>query len=99
MVGAGSTVAGHPYKVTHHRPMAPLSGWIAGLLRPAPLPPQTPVTVALTGHGRRTAFLRSATNGEVQRVTGSGPHEHNKALYIAAVALGQLVSGGDDPSS
>ncbi|MEU9345232.1 bifunctional DNA primase/polymerase [Streptomyces sp. NPDC048278] len=95
VVGAGSTVAGHPYTVTHHRPVAPLPGWLADLLRPAPLPPQTPITVALTGHGRRTAFLRSAINGEVERVTGSGPHEHNNALYVAAVALGQLVSGGE----
>ncbi|MFE7209304.1 bifunctional DNA primase/polymerase [Streptomyces sp. NPDC057611] len=95
VVGAGSIFAGHPYEVTHHGPVAPLPGWLAELLRPAPLPPQTPVTVALTGHGRRTAFLRSAINGEVQRVTGSGPHEHNNSLYIAAVALGQLVAGGE----
>ncbi|MFD7697524.1 bifunctional DNA primase/polymerase [Streptomyces sp. NPDC059805] len=95
VVGAGSTFAGHPYEVTHQGPVAPLPSWLAELLRPAPLPPQTPVTVALTGHGRRTAFLRSAINGEVQRVTGSGPHEHNNSLYIAAVALGQLVAGGE----
>jgi hypothetical protein len=95
VVGAGSTFTGHPYEVTHHGPVAPLPGWLAELLRPAPLPPQTPVTVALTGHGRRTAFLRSAINGEVQRVTGSGPHEHNNSLYVAAVALGQLVAGGE----
>ncbi|MFF1513839.1 bifunctional DNA primase/polymerase [Streptomyces sp. NPDC058305] len=93
--GAGSTVAGHPYEITRDRPVAPLPGWLAELLRPAPLPPQTLITVALTGHGRRTAFLRSAVNGEVERVTGSGPHEHNNALYIAAVALGQLVAGGE----
>ncbi|KAB1984618.1 bifunctional DNA primase/polymerase [Streptomyces triticiradicis] len=95
VVGAGSTVAGHPYAVAHRRPVAPLPDWLAELLRPAPLPPQTPITVALTGHGRRTAFLRSAVNGEVERVTGSGPHEHNNALYVAAVALGQLVAGGE----
>ncbi|WP_129306569.1 bifunctional DNA primase/polymerase [Streptomyces sp. L2] len=95
VVGAGSTYDGHPYAVSNHGPVAPLPGWLAELLRPAPLPPQRPMTVALSGHGRRTAFLRSAINGEVQRVTGSGPHEHNNALYIAAVALGQLVSGGE----
>ncbi|MEV5425848.1 hypothetical protein [Streptomyces sp. AC04842] len=31
----------------------------------------------------------------MERVTGSGPHEHNNALYIASVALGQLVAGGE----
>ncbi|KUJ35883.1 DNA primase [Streptomyces sp. NRRL F-5122] len=95
VVGAGSTCTGHPYEVTHNAPVAPLPGWLAELLRPAPLPPQTPITVALTGRGRRTAFLRSAVSGEVERVTGSGPHEHNNALYVAAVALGQLVAGGE----
>ncbi|RST19128.1 bifunctional DNA primase/polymerase [Streptomyces sp. WAC05374] len=95
VVGAGSTFAGRLYEVTHDAPVAPLPGWLAELLRPAPLPPQTPITVALTGRGRRTAFLRSAVNGEVQRVTGSGPHEHNNSLYIASVALGQLVAGGE----
>ncbi|MFJ9541924.1 bifunctional DNA primase/polymerase [Streptomyces sp. NPDC101225] len=95
VVGAGSTFAGRPYEVIRNVPVAPLPGWLTDLLRPAPLPAQTPVTVALTGHGRRTAFLRSAVNGEVERVSNSGPHEHNNALYVAAVALGQLVAGGE----
>jgi hypothetical protein len=93
VVGAGSTFAGHRYEATRNNPVAPLPGWLAELLRPAPLPPQTPIAVALTGRGRRTAFLRSAINGEVQRVTNSGPHEHNNSLYVAAVALGQLAAG------
>ncbi|MFF3463881.1 bifunctional DNA primase/polymerase [Streptomyces sp. NPDC002619] len=95
VVGAGSTFDGHPYEAIRNAPVAPLPGWLAELLRPAPLAPQTPITVALTGRGRRTAFLRSAVSGEVQRITGSGPHEHNNALYVAAVALGQLVAGGE----
>lgn len=95
VVGAGSTFAGQPYEIANNVPVACLPDWLAELLRPAPLPPQTPITVALTGQGRRTAFLRSAINGEVQRVTGSGPHEHNNCLYLAAVALGQLVTGGE----
>ncbi|MFF4275012.1 bifunctional DNA primase/polymerase [Streptomyces sp. NPDC001536] len=95
VVGAGSTFAGHPYEVTRNAPVAPLPDWLAELLRPAPLPPQTPITVALTGRGRRTAFLRSAINSEVERVTGSGPHEHNNSLFCASVALGQLVAGGE----
>ncbi|WP_328438550.1 bifunctional DNA primase/polymerase [Streptomyces sp. NBC_00444] len=95
VVGAGSAHAGHPYQVTRNAPVAPLPGWLAELLRPAPLPPQKPITVALTGRGRRTAFLRSAVNGEVERVTGSGEHQHNDALFIASVALGQLVAGGE----
>ncbi|GAQ73822.1 bifunctional DNA primase/polymerase [Streptomyces reticuliscabiei] len=95
VVGAGSTFAGRPYEIVHNVPVAPLPGWLAELLRPAPLPPQKPITVALTGRGRRTAFLNAAVNGEVERITGSGENQHNHALYIAAVALGQLVAGGE----
>ncbi|UQA93100.1 bifunctional DNA primase/polymerase [Streptomyces halobius] len=95
VVGAGSTFGQRPYTVAHNVPVAPLPGWLAQLLRPAPLPPQKPITVAVAGRGRRTAFLRSAANGEVERVTSSGPHQHNDALYIASVALGQLVAGGE----
>lgn len=95
VVGAGSTFDGRPYMVAHGAPVAPLPGWLAELLRPAPLPPQKPVTVALAGRGRRTSFLRSAVNGELERITRSGPNQHNNALYIASVALGQLVAGGE----
>ncbi|MER5891752.1 bifunctional DNA primase/polymerase [Streptomyces sp. NPDC001876] len=94
VVGAGSTIAGQPYEVVHAAPVAPLPGWLTELLRPAPLPPQRPVTVALAAHDRRSAFLRAAVDGEVARVASSGPHQHNAALYIASVALGQLVAGG-----
>ncbi|WP_406316567.1 bifunctional DNA primase/polymerase [Streptomyces sp. NBC_00118] len=95
VVGAGSTFSGRVYETVHSAPVAPLPGWLAELLRPAPLPPQKPITVALAAHDRRTAFVRSAVNGEVARVTGSGPGQHNNALYIASVALGQLVAGGE----
>lgn len=95
VVGAGSTFNGRPYDVTHNGPAAPLPGWLAELLRPAPLPPQQPIQVALSGRGRRTAFLNAAVNGEVERVATSGEDQHNTALYIASVALGQLVAGGE----
>ncbi|GGJ36457.1 bifunctional DNA primase/polymerase [Streptomyces brasiliensis] len=95
VVGAGSTFAGEPYTVARNAPVAPLPGWLAELLRPAPLPPQRPVTVPLTARDRRGKFLNAAVNGELVRVTGSGEHQHNTALYIASVALGQLVAGGE----
>ncbi|MFC8095256.1 bifunctional DNA primase/polymerase [Streptomyces sp. NPDC057301] len=95
VVGAGSTFAGHPYTIAHDAPAAPLPGWLAELLRPAPLPPQRPVTVPLTARDRRGKFLNAALNGELARVTGSGEDQHNTALYIASVALGQLVAGGE----
>ncbi|MER5504168.1 bifunctional DNA primase/polymerase [Streptomyces sp. NPDC002766] len=95
VVGAGSIVNGRPYTTVHDAPVPPLPNWLTALLRPAPLPPQRPVVVPLAAHDRRTAFLRAAVDGEMARVTGSAPHRHNNALYIAAVALGQLVAGGE----
>ncbi|WP_406400690.1 bifunctional DNA primase/polymerase [Streptomyces sp. NBC_00879] len=95
VVAAGSTFRGCPYTVVEGAPVQPLPGWLLELLRPAPLPPQKPITVALTARDRRTAFLRSAVNGELKRVTSSGDDQHNNALYIASVALGQLVAGGE----
>ncbi|NGO09292.1 bifunctional DNA primase/polymerase [Streptomyces sp. HC44] len=95
VVGAGSIVKGHPYTTVRAAPVAPLPAWLTDLLRPAPLPPQRPITVALATRDRRTAFLNAAVNGELARVTDSGEHQHNHALYLASVALGQLVAGGE----
>ncbi|BDD74839.1 bifunctional DNA primase/polymerase [Streptomyces anthocyanicus] len=95
VVGAGSIVPAGPYDTAHAAPASPLPGWLAKLLRPAPLPPQRPVTVPLSTHDRRGKFLNAALNDELARVTGSRDHQHNHALYIASVALGQLVAGGE----
>lgn len=95
VVAAGSVVAGREYTTAHDGPADPLPGWLATLLRPAPLPPQRPVRVPLTARNRRGRFLAAALNGELARITNSGPHQHNNAVYLASVALGQLVAGGE----
>lgn len=92
VVAAGSTVAGRPYTVDLDVDPTPLPAWLAGLLTPAPLPPQRPVVVALP-NGRGRAFVRSAVEQECARIT-TAPDHHNDALYLASVALGQLVAGG-----
>lgn len=94
IVAPGSTVDGRAYTVVRDAPAAPLPTWLAELLTPAPLPPQRPVRVPLTARDRRTRYLRAAVNAELERVTGSAPDEHNRDLYRASVALGQLVAGG-----
>lgn len=100
VVGPGSHVTasdGHgTYTVVHAVPAAPLPGWLADRLKPAPLPAQKPVVVALPSD-RRGSYLRAAVTAELDRVTGSPPHGHNTALYRASVALGQLVAGGELP--
>ncbi|WBB48409.1 bifunctional DNA primase/polymerase [Verrucosispora sp. WMMA2044] len=93
VVAAGSTVATRPYTVDLDTDPAPLPTWLADLLAPAPLPPQRPVVVDL-GTNRAGAYVRAAIAREVDRVTGAAPGERNRSLYVAAVALGQLVAGG-----
>lgn len=95
VVGAHSLVDGHAYTVVHEAPPAPLPDWMAELLAPASLPPQKPVTVPLVATDRRGAYLRAAVTAELERVTGAQPGERNNALYLASVALGQLVAGAE----
>ncbi|PSK64867.1 hypothetical protein B0E53_03170 [Micromonospora sp. MH33] len=93
VVAPGSTVAGRPYTVDLDTDPAPLPGWLAALLAPAPLPPQRPVVVDLPAD-RSGAYVRAAIDREAERVTGAPAGERNRCLYIAAVALGQLAAGG-----
>ncbi|MBQ1048527.1 bifunctional DNA primase/polymerase [Micromonospora sp. C51] len=93
VVAAGSTVSARPYTVALDVDPAPLPTWLADLLAPAPMPPQRPVVVDL-GTGRAGAYVRAAIAREVDRVTAAAPGERNRSLYVAAVALGQLVAGG-----
>ncbi|MEV0146319.1 MULTISPECIES: bifunctional DNA primase/polymerase [unclassified Nonomuraea] len=100
VVGPGSHVTASDgtgtYQVVHAVPAAPLPGWLAERLIPAPLPPQKPVVVSLPSD-RRGNYLRAAVDAELERVTTSPPDGHNTALYRASVALGQLVAGGELP--
>ncbi|MFG2060462.1 bifunctional DNA primase/polymerase [Micromonospora sp. NPDC048871] len=93
VVAAGSTAAGRPYTVARDCDPAPLPDWIAAGTAPPPLPPQRPVVVDL-GTGRRAAYVDAAIRRQVAEVTTATPGSRNQALYVSAVALGQLVAGG-----
>ncbi|GAA1779283.1 bifunctional DNA primase/polymerase [Luedemannella helvata] len=92
VVAAGSTVPAGRYEVTHDTAPAPLPGWLAERLRPAPLPPQEPVTVDI-GTGRRAAYLNAAVTRSVAAIETAPDGTLNRTLYGASVALGQLVAG------
>ncbi|RKE19631.1 bifunctional DNA primase/polymerase [Streptomyces sp. TLI_171] len=94
VVAAGSIVAKGTYTTVLDAPVAPLPAWLAERLAPAPQAPQQPVTALLRATDRRTAYLRAAVDGQIAAVTGA-PDHHNDALYASAVALGQLVAGGE----
>ncbi|MFC5719604.1 bifunctional DNA primase/polymerase [Streptomyces gamaensis] len=95
IVGAGSVIGGKPYTVTYDARPAPLPDWLTKLLTPAPLPPQQPVAVSLGAEDWHGAYLKAAVAAELRRVERSTSGGRNTALYRSAVALGQLVAGGE----
>jgi len=98
VVAPPTTINRRPYTIAYDADPAPLPGWLADLLTPAPLPAQTPVTIDLPAD-RTGAYLRAAIDAELARITRSPAGGHNIALYRASVALGQLVAGGAVPES
>ncbi|MFD9691050.1 bifunctional DNA primase/polymerase [Kitasatospora sp. NPDC059088] len=94
VVAVGSTTPKGAYTAVQDVPVASLPVWLLPLLLPAPLPPQRPVTVPLTGVDRRTAYLKAAVDRQLATITDASDH-HNDAIYRSAVALGQFVAGGE----
>ncbi|HEY3503385.1 MAG TPA: bifunctional DNA primase/polymerase [Actinocatenispora sp.] len=93
VVAAGSTVGGRPYEVIRDLPVAPLPGWLATLLRPAPLAPLPPVRLAF-GADRRGAYVASAIHKQQNIIAGATEGGRNHAVFMSAVVLGQLAAGG-----
>ncbi|GAA3638108.1 bifunctional DNA primase/polymerase [Lentzea roselyniae] len=93
VVAPGSIVNGKPYEVTEAAPVVELFAWIADRLRPAP-PPAPAAPIRLPSGDRRSKYLDAAIAAEVARVEGATAGARNEALYLAAVALGQLAAGG-----
>ncbi|GLZ15655.1 hypothetical protein Acsp04_58900 [Actinomadura sp. NBRC 104425] len=94
VVAAGSAVGPNAYATAYDVPPAPLPGWLAELLHPAPRPTRQPVVVHLAAPGRRAAYLNKAIKASVDAVAAAPQGRRNATLYGAAVALGQLVAGG-----
>jgi len=93
VVAAGSTVGGQPYEVIRDVPVAVLPSWIGDLLRPAPLPPQHPVPVELA-RDRLGAYVASAIRRQQAHIAAATPGARNRAVFVSAIALGQLAAGG-----
>ncbi|TCN28177.1 bifunctional DNA primase/polymerase-like protein [Kribbella orskensis] len=93
VVGAGSTAAGRSYRTAHDITPAPLPGWLAEVLKPAPAPAPITAPIQLDAM-RRSSYLHAAIRAETDRVRMAAEGERNLDLYKAAVALGQLVAGG-----
>ena len=100
VVAAASIVDGRRYSVVRSFDPMPLPGWLAEVLRHLDRAAQTtaparPVAVPLTATDRRSAYLRAALTHEAEHVRAAPDGRRNAVLWGAAVALGQLVAGGD----
>lgn len=93
VVAPGSHTAEGPYLLADGRDPAELPAWLLQRLRPAPLPPP-PAAPTRTGQGRAAAYLDAALRAETARVLDAPARQRNACLYVASVALGQLVAGG-----
>jgi hypothetical protein len=93
VVAPGSTANGRPYVVAYDVPVGELPAWLADRLAPAPLPPQHPVVVDLP-FGRHSAYVEAAINRQLAYLRQATQGSRNHALYVSAVALGQLAAGG-----
>jgi hypothetical protein len=91
ILAPGSTIGGRAYTTVNGRPPASLPEWLLTALTPPP--PPAPPRPRIANH--RSRYLQAAVTGEIARVLASPPHGHNNALYVASVALGQLVAGGE----
>jgi len=94
VVAPGSLINDTPYRVLADVAPAMLPPWLVESLRPAPLPPQEPVKIAVPTD-RRSAYLHVAVTEQVKRVLDAPGGRHNISVYLSAVALGQLVAGGE----
>ena len=106
-VVAAPTRLDRPYVVIEDRRPAPLPGWLAGLLaptsrraQPAPDGPQT-ARQRLLATGPLSRYVTAALALESARVRGALKGKRNHTLFVASVALGQLVGSGqlDEPSA
>lgn len=92
VLAAGSVIAGAVYTVVDDTDPVPLPDWLAVRLpeHGQQQPEAGTVDVPAMGSG----YLAAAISGETQRVANAPQGQRNHALYIAAVALGQLGAGG-----
>jgi len=95
VLAAGVTVNGRRYEVVHDADPAPLPVWLADRLTPTgSTPAAVPAGPVQLTSGHRSAYLDAAIRAELEHITGAASGQHNRAVFIAAQNLGQLVAGG-----
>ncbi|MFI9011016.1 bifunctional DNA primase/polymerase [Actinosynnema sp. NPDC053489] len=97
VVGPGSVTPNGGYTVTDDTPPAELPAWLVQRLTPKPPPARTAPIVSRSE--RLPAYVTAAVRGERDRVAAAQSGAHTRTLFVASVALGQLVGAGLLPSA
>jgi hypothetical protein len=94
VVAPGSITPNGRYEVIRDAPVAELPGWLTQRLAPRPSPTiSAPREIATE---RLPSYVAAALSGECRRVATAAPG-HGRAVFISALALGQLVGAGALP--
>ncbi|WP_232519775.1 bifunctional DNA primase/polymerase [Actinosynnema pretiosum] len=98
VVAVGSiTPVGAYYRPDDTGAVATLPGWLVQRLSPRPRTARTAPIVSCSE--RVPAYVAAAVAGERDRVAQAPPGAHSSTLFVAGVALGQLVGGGELPAA
>ncbi|MDQ2582606.1 bifunctional DNA primase/polymerase [Saccharothrix yanglingensis] len=97
VVGPGSQTPDGPYSVGDDRAPADPPTWLVQALTPTPRTARTAPIVSRTE--RLPGYVAAAVRGERDRVAAAQPGRHTHTLFVASVALGQLVGGGLLPAA
>lgn len=92
VVAPGSILERGAYELYDDRDPVELPGWLVRALTPKPSVPDSQPREISSAH--RTGYVRAALDAETKRIRTALPGGRNKALFIAACALGQFVAGG-----
>jgi hypothetical protein len=97
VVAPGSVTPDGVYRLTDTSPSLVLPTWLVQPLSPKPRPTvSAPVVVASE---RLPGYVDAALQGEQKRVAEAVSGQHDATLFVAALALGQLVGGRMLPSA
>jgi hypothetical protein len=97
VVAPGSTTPNGEYRLTENLEPVDLPAWLVQALTPKPRAAISAPPVVRSE--RLPAYASAAVQGECDRVAAAQPTAHTRTLFIASVALGQLVGGGLLPSA
>ncbi|GAA3621353.1 bifunctional DNA primase/polymerase [Lentzea roselyniae] len=97
VVAPGSITPDGEYRLTKDALPLPLPVWLVHCLTPRP---RTAVSAPVVVPAQRLPrYVTAALDGECDKLSAAQPGTHDKAAFVAGIALGQLVGAGVLPSA